>query len=958
MTNWCLLTGRNGYLWIGTYDAGLDRYDPATGSVKHFRHDPKDATSINWGPVTAIAEDHSGTLWVGTYGEGAARFDPTTERFTRYCHDPSDPTSLSHNSVAAILEDSEGTIWIGTQDGLSALSVDRKCFTVFRHDPRNAASLSGNSITSLWCEPRGALWAGTSKSGLNRLEDKRQGRFKRFSTSTLHPRGVFCDSVTSIIQGAARYLWVGTKNGLHRIYPATGDVEHFVHDPHDENSIGTNYIRALDVDRTGSLWIACNQLGTAPQRQGINKLLRSDQFGYYRVERRGGGALPVVALRHDPATDITWIGTEGVRAFHRPSGRVVEYLNRPGDPTSLSDNLTNTVLLDTRGSVWIGTWNGGLNRLLPSRRGFARYVWQDRRGGLGGNVISMCEDITPRGSGGRDELRFWIGTFSEGVLQFSPNGGVLARYCHVSGDLSSLGNDRALAVLVDRTGTLWVGTDGGGLNRLDRSAGRFTVFRHDPLDPSTLQSSRINALLEDTTSTQPGETILWVGTATGLDRFHAGTGRAMHIELQDSARAMGIAAVTYQGEDLWVCTTQDGLFRYSPRTHAKRWYGEENGIPSNTFTSAASRTQTGELLLGLYEGFLAFHPLDLHDNPHAPPVALTSLTIFDSLVQDPRPLWSIPRIDLKYDQNFFSFHFAALDFTNPRRNTFAFMLDGFDKEWHRPGTRNFAGYTKVDPGEYTFRVKAANSDGVWNESGVSIKLRVAPPYWRTWWFRALIGIAVLALLAGAYRYRVAQLLEVERVRLRIASDLHDDIGSSLSGLALLTDSLRSHASIAEPDRQRLAEATRTARHTADALRDIVWLVNPGHDSVDDIFLRMKDAAGMILTGIEYSIATSGESLGRTMPIEFRHNLILMYKEILNNIAKHAQAHHVTIAIREENGTFSLRIADDGIGFDPASASRGNGLHNLRQRAGRMGGSLTFESERGQGTVVAFHAPVA
>ncbi len=393
-------------------------------------------------------------------------------------------------------------------------------------------------------------------------------------------------------------------------------------------------------------------------------------------------------------------------------------------------------------------------------------------------------------------------------------------------------------------------------------------------------------------------------------------------------------------------------------TGATREYREENGLPSNVFSGAAFTTQDGELLLGLYEGFLAFHPENVRDNPVPPPIALTALSIFDTLYQTPAPLWSIPLIDLDYDQDFFSFRFAALDYADPQRNSFAYKLEGIDEEWRRPGTRNFAGYTKVDPGEYTFRVKAANSDGVWNESGVSIGLRIAPPYWRTWWFRALIALTLLALLTGAYRYRVAKLLEMERMRVRIASDLHDDIGSSLSGIALLTDSLKSRRELEEKDRQHLADVTRTARHTADALRDIVWLVNPEHDTVDDLFLRMKDAAGMILSGLEYSITTSGESLAHRMSLEFRHNLILIYKEILNNIAKHAHARHVKIAIRQEGDTFSLQVADDGAGFDPATVRRGNGLGNLRDRAVQLGGVLTLDSTPGHGTVISLSARVA
>jgi signal transduction histidine kinase len=263
----------------------------------------------------------------------------------------------------------------------------------------------------------------------------------------------------------------------------------------------------------------------------------------------------------------------------------------------------------------------------------------------------------------------------------------------------------------------------------------------------------------------------------------------------------------------------------------------------------------------------------------------------------------------------------------------------------------------VDPGDYAFRVKAANSDGVWNESGVSVSVRIDPPYWRTWWFQSLVVALVLGMAAGAYRYRVSKLLEMERMRVRIASDLHDDIGSSLSGIALVTESLKSRQGLGERDRQHLADVSRTARRTADALRDIVWLVNPQHDTVDDLFLRMKDAAAMVLAGLQYTITTSGEAPRRTMSLEFRHNLILIYKEVLNNIAKHANAHHATISIHQGEDTVAIRIADDGDGFDTAAEPRGNGLANLRRRTDAIGGQLLLNSEPGKGTVVTLTAPV-
>jgi signal transduction histidine kinase len=388
-----------------------------------------------------------------------------------------------------------------------------------------------------------------------------------------------------------------------------------------------------------------------------------------------------------------------------------------------------------------------------------------------------------------------------------------------------------------------------------------------------------------------------------------------------------------------------------------RTYGIRNGLPTNAFLRARWATPGGRIFFGTGEGFITFHPDSLNKNPYPPRVVLTAFSIFDEPFMSRQPIWSVAAMRLSYDQDFFSFRFAALDYTDPSSNSFLYRLDGFEEEWNRAGTRTFASYTGVDPGDYTFRVRAANSDGVWDEAGLSVGLHIDPPYWRTWWFRSLVIIALAGLAAAAYRYRVAKLLEMERMRVRIASDLHDDIGSSLSGIALVTESLKNRGGLEDGDRQHLADVSRTARRTADALRDIVWLVNPQHDTVNDLFLRMKDAASMVLTGTEYSISTSGESATRTMSLDFRHQLILIYKEILNNIAKHARARHVSISISLSEDGFMLRIEDDGVGFDPTVRRSGNGLVNLQRRGAAIKGKLSLESTPGRGTVVTLTAPL-
>lgn len=956
LTIWALMTDRRGRLWIGTFDAGLDCYDPATDTFQHWFNLPSDSLSLGHGAITALLEDRAGGLWVGTEHSGLIYMDVSRQHAVHFRHEPGNRASLSDNTIRALCEDQNGRLWIGTAKGLNLLEPGGSSFRVLLDTPGQRSSMSENVISSLWCDQSNAIWVGTRSKGLNRVEWP-SGRITRFDHTSLVDGARFCDSITAIFQNHPDFLWVGTFRGVFRVDPAARRFEHFTHDPFIEASLSSARVRAIRGDRGGTLWIATDYYGTEPQLRGVNKLIRAcDQFEYFRIERRGGGALPVTALAHHDGSNTTWIGTEGLRSFQRETGKSAEYRHDPSNPASLSDDLIESLYVDLEGALWVGTWTGGLNRFEPRTSSFTRFPISTAHNDAG-SALTICENSWPGVSPRGKDIGLWVGTYDEGLVSFSPILGVTHRYRNDPANPRSLGSNRVLATIVDSHGTLWVGTDGGGLNRMERGTSNFVRYVHDARSPSTLRSSRVLALLEDPTPGPTGDVRLWVGTATGLDKFDAGTGTAAHMTLRDSAEAIQVLGIVLAEGNLWISTADEGLFMLSQRDGTVRSFSDRNGLPYRSFSRAYAASANGEIILGQYEGFIRFHPDSIRFNPYPPPVVLTAFHVFDAPHPTDRPLWALPSIHLGYDEDFFSFQFAALDYTDPERNAFSYKLDGFDQAWNQPGSRNFAGYTKVDPGEYTFRVRGSNSDGIWNESGIALHLQIDPPYWQTWWFRGLIGTIVLAMVAGAYRYRVAKLLEMERMRLRIASDLHDDIGSSLSGIALVAETLTSRQGLEDRDRQHLSDVTRTARRTADALRDIVWLVNPEHDSLDDLYLRLKDAATMVLTGTEHTIATSGASLSTTMSLEFRHNLILIYKEILNNIAKHARAKHVSIEIRHEGDELTLQIADDGIGFDPAVATHGNGLRNLQQRAGQMGGIMHLESAPGRGTTVRLTARV-
>ena len=412
---------------------------------------------------------------------------------------------------------------------------------------------------------------------------------------------------------------------------------------------------------------------------------------------------------------------------------------------------------------------------------------------------------------------------------------------------------------------------------------------------------------------------LWVGSSSGLYRYR-------RDQLNDYAegRARFLDVVPYGKED--------GLpaIQCVPQIQAQGWPGRQSGL---WFATAKG------LVVGERPG--------LRWNTAPPPVILEAVLIEN----EPVPLSDLVRVPPGKES--LQFQFTALSLTAPGKVAFRYQLEGFDREWSEVTASRSARYPKVAPGQYKFRVIARNNDGVWNETGASVALVVTPFWWATLWFRFGVGAATVLALAGLYRLRQTRQREIERLRVRIASDLHDDIGSSLWSITLLSRMLACHGTLSPEEHQDVDEIHRIAVQSSNSIRDIIWLINPAFDSLQDLVLRTKDFAGTALRGVEYRLRCEGADLSRKLPLDFRQNLFLLFKESLTNIARHARATVVEIEIEEMPAWWRFSIRDNGVGFDPASVTSGNGLKNLRARARKMGAALEIQSRPGSGTTLVF-----
>jgi ligand-binding sensor domain-containing protein/signal transduction histidine kinase len=853
-----LYEDRSQVLWVGTWNNGLNRYDRQTDQFVRYRHDPNDPTSLGGNAVRAILEDHAGNLWIGTDG-GLSRLDRATQRFVHYQHDPANPQSLAHNDIYALYEDRAGNLWIGTYGGgLDRFEPASGRFTHYRHNPDDPSSLSTDRVYTAIAEDRaGNLWIGTWEGGLERL-DRSTGRFTHYRNDPDDSASLAYDTVAALYVDAAGDIWVGTwGGGLDRFEPGSGGFLHEQPDLLDPASLSDERVVAITEDRSGVLW-----LGT--EGGGVSMLDRyKQQFAHYHQRPSDPASLSggqVFAIAEDQAGSW-WIGTfgGGLNRLDRQTGQFVHYRHDPSNPTSLSHDAVATVCEDRTGALWVGTLNG-LNRLDRQTGQFTRYQHSpaDPHSLSSNQVNTIYEDRAGA---------LWVGTLN-GLNRLDRQTGQFTRYQHNPDDDASLSAFPIRTIVEDRAGALWIGTRGGGLNRFDPQTGVFAHYQRNPADPRSLSSNSVLAIHED----QAGS--LWIGTEDGgLNQFDPATQQVIaRYRRQDGLPSDTITSIV--GDErgaLWLGTSQ-GLARFNPTTHRIRSYDQSDGVPISLFQlGAALRSRGGELIFGGINGFVAFDPSQLKDDPSVPPIALTDLQLANRPVPVgdgsplPQAINELPELTLSYQDRVISIEFAALSYRAPARNRYRYTLEGFDREWTEvDSSRRFVTYTNLNPGAYVFRVRGSNSDGVWNDVGRSLRIVITPPWWQTVWFRALAALLVVGAGAGAYRWRVRALAERNRQLAAQVAERTGALAQRTDELAITNGQLQHEIAERTQAEQALQQVNRTLeQHVTElsALNQItqaltMWTnLHPMLDMVASMMARLFDAATITIWQLHPAQAT-------------------------------------------------------------------------------------------------------
>ncbi len=947
-----LLETRDGQFWVAT-SGGLVRFHPeraATGApttagvaaaprgmftvVTPADDDPRARA------VLVLLEDRDGGLWCGTR-QGLYRLDPSGERPSLQPVDiglPAGPTESRR--VNDLLEDDHGTLWVATPGGLHRRGRDGVANSYTVRD-----GLPSDYVHDLLLDRGGRLWAATRYGGFFRLRATHSARPLVVEEVHGERTGLGTPWVNALWHAADGRFWVATNRGLVEFVPGAGSDPARYDTYTRRHGLSHQEITTLGEDAGGNLW-----LGTA-----TSGAMRFARRGFVTFDLQDG-VVSINDVFEDAAGGLFVRGSAVVRVegredfagqFGRFTGREVEWFS-PAPPFSPGWNFEHVTVRARDGEWWVAGGEGlyrfpalaHFDRIASAR---PRRVYSVHDGLAAPQVRRLFEDS-------RGDL--WIATHGAtfGLARWHRARGTLQDMTGVAG-LPPMDREWPHAIGEDAAGNVWVGLTTGAARYRD---GAFTFFSAR----EGLPAGAVGSIHRD----RAGR--LWLGSAhEGMIRVDGHDEPAPRFVPFSTAHGLSGGRVDAITEDLhgrlYVATAR-GIDQVDPETGHVRSFGAADGLaPGNVI--AAYRDRAGALWFGTHGGLSRFVP----GPPEAtapPAIQVTGLTVggrAHGISALGEPAVALP--DLTQAGSQLRVEFVAFGFAPGERLRYQYRLDGAGGEWGAPTTERTISYASLAPGRYRLEARAVNADGTVSPSPAVVTFVVLRPVWQRGWFLALAALGAAAVGWTLHRSRLLRMLELERVRTRIATDLHDDVGADLTRIAILSEVARRQFAAAEPAAEaRLASIAGIARDSVAAMSDIVWAISPERDTLRDVVRKMRDYAEGVLEGrdIDLSLQLPDAAPGVRLGVDVRRDLYLIFKEALNNAARHARCGRVAVALRLDGGRLVLEVTDDGQGFVAGTEAEGNGLGNMRRRAQRHGAALEVRSAPGGGTSVRLALPVA
>ncbi|MBD2753484.1 hybrid sensor histidine kinase/response regulator transcription factor [Spirosoma validum] len=955
-------------LWVATL-GGLHEVDKRTGQVTP--HPIRASNADKWNYQHSVYEDSQRILWVSTLG-GLARYEADLHRFTLY------PLPQPEATIKTVFEDPQHRFWVATYEGLYLFDRSTGRFTLIPAPV--AAGAAQPTFIAFYLDPQQVLWLGTSTAGkgLFRLDLRRQP----WHLEPYNPEGkiisyTFLNSIRTDPKGN---LWVATTNGLHRVDPVHNQAFTFLPAPNAPKGISSNFVQTVYYDRSGTLWVGTDN---GIDRQAVNM----KPFMVHQVRPNSGIANlaenKVVALLPD-AKEHFWTSS-GFNVYRPAVGTNRTQLLAPeilGSDAQFR-NYTQAFLPDGPDGIWLGTWTG-------------LYHFDQKTGHVDLYPSEIPIEYVSRALTGE----IWVGGYivpNSGIASFDPRTHQYKYYKYNPKDPNGLPDQYIHSLLVSQSGDVWVPFRKNGIARLNPRTGSLIHYVAGPR--SGLNNNDMQTIYEDRSG------VIWVGTQQGgVNRFDARTGRFSALTTRDGLPSNNVVGITNDNAgNLWL-STDKGLCRFDLRTKAVRNYQTTNGLPSNDFLRNAVFRQKDRLYFGSLNGIVYFNPDSIRDDTRPFPVYITELKVRDQV----RPL-NDSVITLEHDENFLSFSFAALTYTQAGQNQYAYQLVGVDKDWAQSGNRHFANYTNLPPGTYVFRVKAANSDGIWNEKGASIRLVIQPPWWATWW-----AYCLYALLAGGaiWRYirfytnrirqrqelelnrrEAEQLKTVDELKTRFFSNITHEFRTPLSLIISPVEKLLQENRFDAPTRQILTLLQRNADQLLRLINQLLDLskLEANHMAISLMRGEVLEFITQVVEPFRQAAAQKGVTLEYTadgLPQEEQLFDADKWEKILTNLLSNAvkftsSGGHVTVKLTAASSNVAgaisdvqIQITDTGIGISPenlphifdrfyqvdnsrtrAYEGTGIGLALVKELIDLVGGTIRVDSQQTIGTTFVVTLPV-
>ncbi|PWT98056.1 MAG: hypothetical protein C5B52_12845 [Bacteroidetes bacterium] len=954
----CFFQDSRGFVWIGTMD-GLNLYD---GSVfKIFKTRNRSSTELADNNISAVAEDKLHRIWIATIG-GLSMYDPQADSLHTWRVEQS---HHDNNYMKDVKVDAAGRIWVASYNGLHLFDPVTQKFTTYRIGLANGQTTPGtNRFNNIFFDSKGRFWLCTFNGLWQFFPD--EGRFSRIeATDKMEPASNF---VSSIFEDHVGRIWLGFwDTGLRLFDPVSKTISN----PFDQANAPKNVISITEIkDISGEYHLLCsNQLA---ELDPDSKKFWNINFSEQEKENFG------VMVLYTSKDHLLWMATnQGIRIMD-PSRQVFRHFQLSN--TQISNQGVSMLQKGT--GIYVGGHREYFLRLYDSAFNLKKIILPNFE------IIDNGQKHFPAllNMVREDVHHIWLCT-EDGLLYYDEQTGTYKLMQIPAADSLPRTRNFFNNMFIDSKGNHWIFPWRTGIWQVDMSAGKLKkIFGGFTKENNVPKNLLIAAAAEDNSGNiwfaDLDEGLLRYDHLTQkfskpLEKQFGGRYSLSNLHIEGGAIWGVIKGIVfrYNGSDekletwkipnefdkdvygfcsdhsghLWI-TTRSGLLYFGEETHSFKRFGENDGLKENVMSGTLIATREGQLVYAGGNYITRFNPNQLLHTSTPPAVMITGISSMNNPLQI-KNSGGIKSIDLNYKYNNFTFKWAVQNYSNPLQNQYYCKLDGVDKEWKYVGHIGEAQYASLQPGHYTFRVKGATSDGIMNEKGDFVIVIIESPFWKTWWFIMCVAFGAIAIIYSIYKYRLNEALKLEKLRSRISTDLHDDIGSTLSSISILSD-----MAMRERNGNSVSMMKEIKDNSVDLMEkmdDIVWSINPKNDSLENLLIRIRRFAAKLFEakGIDYDIDIQ-ENMDRIrLSMESRQHIYLIMKEAINNLVKYSGCDKASIKVSVVHSSLNVEITDNGAGFELSESKSGNGIMSMQSRAEKMNANLKISSIHEKGTAI-------